>query len=92
MKAPKPGKCRAVTGKGKACNNAPQGGPVLEAAHFAQGSSPPNPLVTGDMSLIVAGSGRTERDSVGWGRLCRPPYRFVGMMGVLDLVPRFVPY
>ena len=36
MKAPKPGKCRAVTGKGKPCNNAPQRGEVFCGPHLTQ--------------------------------------------------------
>jgi hypothetical protein len=40
LKAPTPGKCRAVTGKGKPCNNAPQRGEVFCGPHLTQ-------LVTG---------------------------------------------
>lgn len=38
VKAPKPGKCRAVTGKGKGkpCNNAPQRGEVFCGPHLTQ--------------------------------------------------------
>jgi hypothetical protein len=36
MKAPKPGKCRAVTSKGKPCNNAPQRGEVFCGPHLTQ--------------------------------------------------------
>jgi len=35
-KPPTPGKCRAVTGKGRPCNNAPQRGEVFCGSHLTQ--------------------------------------------------------